>query len=281
MRTLVSIIAAAAFLITSCGAPVNTATASPAPATPPPATPILASPTAPSPDDLTADTVARVTADTLALSESPGADSDPAGSLPRDSVVFVAAARDLDGATWLQLLPLNPGGGPESGWAAANADSDGALERCELGCDSIGVDAALVAAMSPGLALACYAKPFTIEAWIVDCNCDLDGGYVDPEWLGTTSVPNPSTGRPAIALLVNPGSPVPGDSSNRLIVHLDPAGDHPDPLPFEQDVLMTGAFDHPAAETCKAPPDVEVGVPPDPVFYCRTQFAITAIRPAP
>ena len=218
--------------------------------------------------------------DALELNESPETGSAPAGSLVRDTVVFIAEVQRADGATWFQLLPLDPAGGPESGWALIRGGGSGELTAVEVGCNSIGVDASTVASMSPGNALACYDEPFTIEAWIVDCNCDIDGPFVVPEWFGTPNVQNPSTGQPTTALLVNPGTPVPEDTADWLIVHLDPAGTYPDPLPFEQDVQVTGTFDHPAAASCAAPPGVEI-VPPDPVLYCRSTFAITAIEPAP
>ncbi len=219
--------------------------------------------------------------DALALSKSPETGSAPIGSLPRDTSVFIAEVTQADGATWFQIVPSDPVGGIESGWARIQGDGSAELTRIELGCDSIGVRADTIPSLSPGNALACYSKPFDFVAWIVACNCDIDGGYVDPEWLGTTVVRDPATGQPTTALLVEPGSPVPDDSSDWLVVHLDPAGDYPDPLPFKQNVLVTGSFDHPAAATCKAPVGVEAGVPRDPVLYCRTTFSITAIKPSP
>ena len=286
MRSLFIVLAAVTVVVAACNpaaAPtIGPSTSSPAASGPAgsaePTT--TAGSTSPSTPPLGRGDAASVAVDGLELSVAPEAGSSPAGSLARGAVAFIAEVRQAEGGTWLQLLPLDPAGGPESGWTLTQGDGSAGLTRVELGCDAIGVDAARVATMSPGLALACYHEPFTIEAWIIDCNCDIDGGYVDPEWLGTTVIKNPATGQPTTALLVNPGSPVPGDPSEWLMVHLDPAGDYPDPLPFGQDVLVTGSFDHPAAASCKAPPDVEI-VPEDPVLYCRTAFAITAIKLAP
>ena len=224
---------------------------------------------------------ATVAVDALELSEAPESVAALAGSLPRNTFVFISEVLQADGATWFQILPSDAVDGIESGWARIQGDGSGQLTRIERGCDAIGTSATMIATMSPGQALACYSHPVDFEAWIVGCNCDIDGGYVDPEWLGTNLVENPSTGRPTSALLVEPGSPVPGDSSDWLFVHLDPAGNYPDPLPFEQDVLITGSFDHPAAASCKAPTDVEVGVPKDLVLFCRTAFAITEIKLGP
>jgi hypothetical protein len=284
VRPLFTVIAVVTIILAACTA--SSGTPSPSAAAPASASPTASDaspePTVADPTDSPAPPLGRgssasVAVDSLALSEAPATDSTPAGSLARDKVVFIAEVVQADGATWFQLLPSDPGSGPESGWAAIGGDGSAQLTRIELGCDSIGVDAATVAAMSPFTALACYSKPFDFEAWIVDCNCDIDGPFVDPDWLGAMVIKNPATGQPTTALLVNPGSPVPGDSADWLMVHLDPAGDYPDPLPFEQNVLITGSFDHPAAASCKAPAGVEI-VPKDPVLYCRTTFAITEIK---
>ena len=130
--------------------------------------------------------------------------------------------------------------------------------------------------MSLGDRLACYAEPFTFTARIVDCNCDIDGGFVEPQWLGIDSVTGPG-GDSVTAVLVDEDQTVaPPNAEDWLLLRLDPAATVPSPLPFGKVVEITAQFDHPAAETCVIPEGVEN--PKDPVLECRIAMAVTGIK---
>jgi hypothetical protein len=282
------VLAVAAIVLAGCAVPAALPTSSPvpemiappsphAPASAPPASappPASLSPTpaASTPPAIVLDSAAVATTD-LELHEEPDAASDPAGVVAAGTNAWIASEA-ADGDGWYQLVPLDASEtGWRSGWLTkANANAD--LQPIELGCDSIGVSVSLLAGLSPGARLACYDEPFTFAARIVDCNCDIDGGYVLPEWLGVYSLPG-SDGQPITALLVDESETAPQQSTEDwLLLHLDPAGQAPDPLPLGQVVQVTGQFDHPAAATCANPPGYEI-VSPDPVLDCRTSLAIT------
>lgn len=300
MRTLI-LLAVLALLAAGCRSeptsPKPTAESQP-PASSSPVTgssPASASPgspspsaTLPSPAPIVAGSVVRVNYDAVQLNEGPEPESDPAGSLPVGSMAYVATAISAGGTTSLQLLPLDPGLGPTAGWApiaetgppdVGGVDDDPPqLEIVEYGCDSIGVDVDLIVALSPGEALACYSRPFTFAARIVDCNCDMDGGIINPSWFGIDTYTNPATGQPTTPILVEESATEPPeDTTQWLLLHLDPAAESPDPLPFGAVVEFTAQFDHPAAASCTVPQDVEAGIPGDPVLYCRTRLAVTGI----
>ena len=279
------VVAAAAVIVVGCGA----GTPSPAegPATTSPAPPSTTAPTAaaqatpgvsvamPSPGG-TVGSAVTVLAD-LPLREQPDAASDAAGTVPPGTNAWIAGAKLQGGGTWYQLVPLDPDPiGWTSGWAFG-PDSDAALAPIELGCDSIGLSASLLASLSAGSKLACYSEPLTFAARIVDCNCDIDGGFVEPEWLGNSAVPGPD-GTPVTALLIDENETTPPTSAEDwLLLHLDPSATAPEPLPFGEVLEVTGQFDHPSAALCVLPEGVEIG-PADPVLFCRTNLAITGIN---
>ena len=107
------------------------------------------------------------------------------------------------------------------------------------------------------------------------CNCDVDGGYLEPAWLGTTSLPDIGT-----PLLVEPDESTPSHEEG-IWAHIDPSGSYPDPLPVDVPVEVTGQFDHPAAQTCRSADGVDEEFRVDePVVHCRTTFAVISLEVA-
>ena len=58
------------------------------------------------------------------------------------------------------------------------------------------------------------------------------------------------------------------------IRNLDPTGEHPDVLPINQVVEVTGMFDHPAASSCTR---TDFDSEPVPSQGCRLEFAVTQL----
>jgi hypothetical protein len=111
--------------------------------------------------------------------------------------------------------------------------------------------------------------PITVEARLIGCNCDVDGSWYTPSWFFLGS------GGPA--LLVEPGDTRGPDSVNPddwFALNLDPAGEHPDVLPIDRVVEVTGIFDHPAASSCTR---TDMDGHPAPSQGCRLEFAVTRL----
>jgi hypothetical protein len=275
---ITAIAAVAAVLVIGCASPAAppsspSATDSPRPSGSAP--PSEAPPVWPSAARIGIGTAVSAAAD-IELHAGPDPTSDPAGTVQSGSTAWIATERLADGTIWYQLVPLDPAATWRPGWVASD-EAGTALAPVNLGCDAIGVSASMLAGLSLGARLACYAEPFTFAARIVDCNCDIDGGFVEPEWLGVSGVTGPDG--PVTALLVDENrTAAPSDTREWLLLRLDPAATAPDPVPFGTLVEITGQFDHPAAATCVVPEGVEMH-PADPVLECRTSFAVTGIKP--
>jgi hypothetical protein len=283
---ITAIAALAAVLVIGCASPGASpsgpsSTKSPRPtdsgppsAVPPPA-PSEAPQVSPSAARIGVGTAVSAGAD-IELRAGPDPASDPTGTVQSGSTAWIATERLANGTTWYQVVPLDPAASWMPGWVAS-AEADASLSPINLGCDAIGVSASLLAGLSLGDRLACYAEPFTFAARIVDCNCDIDGGFVEPEWLGVSGVTGPD-GRVTALLVDENRTAAPSDTREWLLLRLDPAATAPDPVPFGTLVEITGQFDHPAAASCVVPEGVEMH-PADPVLECRTSFAVTAIKP--
>ena len=166
-----------------------------------------------------------------------------------------------------------------AGWvAAASRDGEPWLGHRKVTCPPKPRDVAALAALWDLEALACFSRvPITVQARILDCNCS-DTGPCDvfkPAWFfltgGYLMIFPPAT-RPDD---VNTGQQQPG-----LGLVVDPKGRHPDPIPLDKVVTVTGMFNHPAAAGCQK--DLFSFTDGKPVWvpsgYCRSIFAVTSIR---
>lgn len=253
--------------------------ASTAPGTPSPEPSATAAPTAPTVDPgiaLVVDSVAVVVADGLRMRSQPNVSDDsimfnpllPAGT----TLYLLSGPVEGSGYSWYEVAPVNvtefEAG---SGWvAAASRDGEAWLAPGSAVCPALPTDVTAAVALTLGERLACFGgEPITIQARLVDCNCDVDGGFTEPTWFSTSGPP---------PLLADPAMPnLPGGLDEALVLHLDPAGSHIDPLPMGSVVEVTGVFDHPAARACQAS-DLD-GVF-SPTHACRFEFAVTSLKAA-
>ena len=189
--------------------------------------------------------------------------------LPLGAQLYVLGGPvSASGYLWYEVVPLTSRNLP-SGWiASADRDGEPWIAVADFDCPRKPVDFRSLAALPPGVGLACFARqPITVEARVIRCNCDMDGSWYTPAWffLGSGS-PN---------LLVAPDvTTVPRDTADWFFLNLDPAGQHPDVLPVDQVVEVTGIFDHPAASSCTR---TEMDGEPVPSQGCRLAFAVTRL----
>src|SRR5262245_53657275 len=172
------------------------------------------------------------------------------------------------GYDWFEIAPLDSRNLPRGWVASAIRDGSPWITGGEFDCPAVPTDMRSLAAMPSGVGLFCFPRePITVEARLIGCNCDMDGASYEPDWLGL--------GGGSPDLLVEPDvTTLPPDPADWNVLHLDPAGEHPDVIPRDQVVLVTGIFDHPAASTCTLTPmDGE----PGPTQDCRFAFAVTRL----
>jgi hypothetical protein len=176
------------------------------------------------------------------------------------------------GYSWYQVVPL-PSRTQPTGWVAS-AGKDGVpwIEAGAFDCPPVPTDVGSLAALPRGVGLACFSQvPITVQARLLDCNCDADGSWYKPSWFFLGS------GSPT--LLVEPGATDPVVSPNTddwFVLNLDPTGEHPDVVPVGEVVEVTGIFDHPAAGDCTR---TEMDDVPVPSQECRLEFAVTRMLP--
>ena len=186
--------------------------------------------------------------------------------LPLGTELFVLDGPvSASGYDWYEVAPLAWPTLP-SGWvASASRDGDPWIAVDDFDCPPQPTDVRSLTALPPAVGLACFPrKPITVKARLIGCNCDIDGGWLVPEWFHFRVSDN---------LLVGPGvTRVPSDSNDWFGLSLDPAGEHPDMLPVGEIVEVTGMFDHPAAAHCTLH---ELDEDPVPSGDCRLVFAVT------
>jgi hypothetical protein len=263
----------------------NIATPSPAPALPATPTP---RPTASAPPTQTASSVTVGTAavtvvDGLRVRSKPEISDDSykyEPLLPDGTPLYVLSGpTSASGYTWYQVAPVSSQGLPRGWVASAGRDGEPWLAASDFDCPRPPTDLRSLAAMPPGVGLLCFPQvPITVEARLVECNCDMDGAWYTPGWfLGASGSPE---------LLVEPDvTRPPDDSGTWFLLNLDPTGQHPDELPIGRYlggttwskpglVEVTGIFDHPAAASCTL---TEMDGEPVPTQDCRLAFAVTRL----
>jgi hypothetical protein len=222
------------------------------------------------------DSVAVVVADGLRVRSQPNVSDDSMKFDPLLSagttLYLLSGPVEGSGYSWYEVA-LVKGTGFEAGtgWvAAASRDGEAWLAPGSASCPAPPTDFATVEALTRGERLACFGgEPITIQARLVDCNCDLDGPSVEPRWFD-------HGGQPSV--LVDPAMPGPPSYfDDALFLNLDPAGSHVDPLPLDSVVEITGMFDHPAARACMTG---GLDEPFRPSHYCRFEFAVTSLKTA-
>ena len=205
--------------------------------------------------------------DGLRVRSKPGVSEDSLKweLLPLGTQLFVLDGPvTASGYAWYQVASLTSRAVP--GWiASADRDGDPWVAVDDFDCPPQPTNIRSLAALPRGVGLACFpGQPITIEARLIPCNCDADGPGYTPDWffLGSGS-PN---------LLVEPDvTTVPDDW---FVLNLDPTGEHPDVLPINQVVEVTGMFDHPAASSCTR---TDFDSEPVPSQGCRLEFAVTQL----
>lgn len=283
---LATTIIAGLFVATAC-----TSAATPAPATTPTALPSIAVtpmppqtpavtpattqlPTAPppSPTDSFAITVAVTVVDSLRVRSQPRVSGDsnmyePLLPLGTQLLIFGGPV-SASGYAWYEVVPLTSRTLP-SGWiASAGRDREPWIAADAFDCPPVPTDFRSLAALPRGVGLACFPHlPITVQARLISCNCDADGAWYTPGWF--------SFGGGISKLLVEPDvTSAPPDWADWFLLNLDPAGEHPDPLPLGKLVEVTGIFDHPAATTCTL---TEMDGEPVHSHGCRLEFAVTRL----
>jgi hypothetical protein len=186
------------------------------------------------------------------------------------SLFVVGGPVSASGYTWYSVAPLSVSKlDLRTGWIAS-ASLQGApwIEVTALECPPEPADVQGLLDLTLGARVGCFGgQPITIQARLVECNCDVDGGSYDPAWFG-------SSGQPV--LLVDPSeTQAPTDTDDWLVLLLDPDGEAPDPLPIGELVEVAGMFDHPAARGClfQGPENA----PQVPTDDCRYRFATTSL----
>jgi hypothetical protein len=170
------------------------------------------------------------------------------------------------GYEWYEVAPLSEPTLPRGWVASGSRDGDAWLTTGDFPCPDAPTDMRSLLALAPAVGVLCFPNtPITVQARLHRCECDVDGPGFSPSWFSVGGG----------EMLVEPDRTTPpGSMDNALSLNLDPAGDHPDELPFGELVEVTGVFDHPAASSCTM--TVDSGAPV-PTQDCRFWFAVTRL----
>lgn len=184
-------------------------------------------------------------------------------------LVVLSGPVAADGYHWYEVTPLARASSLPRGWvAAASRDGEPWLAARTPSCPARPTAFAALAAIPSPLALVCFPRvPITFEARIIDCNCDVDGGWLEPSWFSWGTY----------RWLIDPSQTQHDPADPEFWLHLDPAAKRPSTLPLGQIVTLTGMFDHPAAEACVLHSYYPSGATPSGA--CRLEFAVTEIVP--
>lgn len=240
-----------------------------------------------SPDaDLRPDSVGKVVTTDLVMRSAPGTDEDSRiydTRLHEPTLLFVidgpVAASGYD---WYQVQPfaLSAAESPAilSGWvAAAGKDGEPWIASYPIECDRMPQVDALIA-LAGIASLACYGdRPLTFGA-SYDGPDAIIPSTVSPFWLvGFGYLLRP------MGCVFECGPPTPTPHFRPfLFVHRLGGTAFPDGFghPVGSDVQVTGHFDDPAAQSCRAgllPGETAPPPAADTVLLCRTQFVVTEV----
>jgi hypothetical protein len=221
---------------------------------------------------VTVDEVAVTAIDALRVRSKPRVSDDSHKFdplLPLGTPLYVLDGPvSASGYTWYEVAPLGSRSLPQGWVAAADRSGESWLTGGDLACPRVPTDFRTLAMLPPAVGLACFRRvPISVSARLIGCNCDVDGGWLTPEWFSL------GTGGPE--MLVEPEmTRPPNDVGEWFWLNLDPAGQHAKALPMDQVVEVTGMFDHPGAASCTF---TEMDGKPAPSQRCRLAFAVTQL----
>jgi hypothetical protein len=195
--------------------------------------------------------------------------------LPLGATLYVLDGPEAgSGYAWYEVAPVSSKTLPIGWVASTDRDGEPWIETGAFECPLAPTDFRSLARLPAGVGLACFPQvPITVEARLVECNCDADGSWFTPSWFFLGS------GSPT--LLVDPDASDTTVSMNPeewFALNLDPNGEKPDVLPVGEVVEVTGMFDHPAAAGCTR---TEMDGEPAPTQGCRLEFAVTKLVARP
>ena len=259
------------------------ASASPTPAATPSRRPSASPVLTPTSGSVTADTLAVTLVDGLRVRSKPRVSEDSfkyEPVLPLGTPLYVLDGPvSVSGYSWYEVVSLASRAHPRGWVASAGRDGEPWLGAGAFVCPSLPSDLRSLAAMPPGVGLVCFPRvPITVEARLVNCNCDMDGPWYTPGWF--------TGGSGSPELLVEPDVTRPPDDTREwFLLNLDPTGQYPDVLPIGRYlegtswskpglIEVTGIFDHPAAASCTFT-DMDGG--PVSTQDCRLKFAVTRL----
>jgi len=109
--------------------------------------------------------------------------------LPLGSQVYVLDGPiSASGYAWYEVAPLGSRTLPQGWVAAGSRTGEPWLAPGNFRCPPVPTDFKSLAALPPAVGLACFPRtPITVVARLIECNCDIDGGWLTPGWfsLGT------------------------------------------------------------------------------------------------
>jgi hypothetical protein len=262
-------------ILAGCAPAMLQPSSTPARTEPSPPTAVSASPASPSPVVFARDSVVVTLENRLRVRSKPGVEADSKllePLLPAGTTLFVLEGPLVaSGYEWYRVVPIAPRDRTlPHGWVARSSHKGVPwLGAGTAECRAVPTSIQMLAALDPGTRLACFRdREINVQARIIPCNCDVDGGSLEPRWFDWGDQP---------LLLVGPNQTrPPADSKDWFVLHLDPDGDYPRPIPTGRVVTVTGTFDHPASSSCVMHTLPEPGtteVVPD----CRWTFAVTRI----
>ena len=184
---------------------------------------------------------------------------------PATPLLIVDGPVSGSGYEWYEVAGLTSG--LPRGWvASASREGEAWIAPAEFACPGTPTDMRSLIDLEPAVGVLCFPNvPIIVKARLHTCNCDVDGPGFSPSWFSIGGG----------ELLVEPDrTAAPGTMDDALPLSLDPAGDHPDPLPLGEVVEVTGVFDHPAAASCTMTTD---GGAPITSHECRFWFAVTRL----
>ena len=203
--------------------------------------------------------------------------------LPRGTeLTILDGPVDGSGYVWYKVAPVSFIGldGPGYGWVA-KAAKDGAPwialveppndweEFAKADCPPVPTDVDGLMRLQLNARVVCFSRvPITVRARVIECPCSvMGGGYLEPAWFNTGDGP---------LLLAQPSNTMPTWEDSLSFI-IDPAGRHPDVVPLDKLVEVTGEFDHPDAANCLYY-DM-YGDEPLPMTSegCRLRFAVTSL----
>jgi hypothetical protein len=231
------------------------------------------------------DDLVRVLAADLPVYKHPGGEPMSAGLEAGDEMLIGEPERQEDGIPWVPVFPRSGVGWP-AGWVPFLVDDRPTLERLRVDCPEPG-DWGGIVRLDLGARLACFADidemqiTVRVEPAPADPNAGACGAY-----LAVVPSPRPCEASPGwLAGGTSAFGIDPNDENARGDLWFDPLQVDASSLPTTPTVMhLSGRFGHPAGWDCEVrdPATGEALVwAPASQAYCRGQFVVTGLAPAP